>query len=93
MRFVDERAENIGFDESLIARFALDDSSWGDDGPYLRVISHRDPGIAATYQPSAEGTAVTVQGRTGTLWVDPDTDPALAVDPSTWLGLTLRWRY
>ncbi|MCB1184039.1 hypothetical protein KDM41_11450 [bacterium] len=22
-----------------------------------------------------------------------DTDPALAVDPSTWLGLTLRWRY
>lgn len=77
MRFLDELPRTIGEQETLVARYALDAGLWDGDGPYLRVVTHRDPGIARRladgHAPDAQ--PVDVDGAPGVYDIDESTDP------------------
>lgn len=93
VRFLDEGPRQIGEQETVLARFAATDGLWDGDGPYLRVIVHRDPGVAERFDAAAvQGSEpVTIQGHPGTYDVDESSDPQTMDLPAAMAQLQNPW--
>lgn len=93
VRFLDELPRSIGEKETLVARYARDTGMWNADGPYLRVVTHRNPGIADAVAAgrAPDVVVVDINGVQGFYDVDESTDPQNMDLPETMSGLQNPW--
>lgn len=92
LRFLREGLVSIGEQETILAAYSRDLAVWSGDGPYLRIIAHRDPGLGARLARTRSDDAIAVDAH-GRAWYDVDesTDPARLDLPEAMARLRNAW--